>query len=110
MNLDEKRNIIVYINMFVHYPQSHNANTICTNFNEFFEKENLLKSINDQNCYVMINSAPFNEKESLQIEIGLKSNKTLINKEVIISKLKEFVQDYFKNQINEIKVEFTNNN
>ena len=105
MELCEKRDVVIYINMFVHYPQTFNANTISNKFNVFF-KEYFIDSVSNQECYVMINSAPHNETELLKIEVCFDENVTLINKENMILKLKEFVINYFNNQIKDLNVEF----
>lgn len=114
MNLSEKRNITIYIKMFVHYPEAYNANTISNKFNIYFKKyffENkFIDSIYNQDCYVMINSAPHNEEEALEIEVCFDKNEVKsINKETIILNWKEFVIDYFNNQIQDINIRFVSN-
>lgn len=114
MDLFEKRNITIYIKMFVHYPEAYNANAISNKFNmyfkEYFSENKFIDYIYNQDCYVMINSAPYDEEESLEIEVCFDKNEvTSINKEAIILNWKEFVIDYFNNQIKDIDIEFVNN-
>lgn len=89
-------NINVYINLFVHYPETYNANTINNNFNIFF-----MECINSD---VMINSAPHNEEESIKIEVYIKG--TNIDKENFILKCNKFVLNYFNNKLKDINVIF----
>lgn len=96
MNLDNKTTI--YINMFVHYPEAFNAGSISGKFKEYLANT-------CQECYVMINSAPSSEEESLKMEIITTSE----NKETITINLKEFIKDYFNNQIRKIDIEFVSN-
>ena len=93
-------NINVYINMFVHYPETYNAYIIENKFNSFW-KEYFYNS----ECYVMVNSAPHTEEESVLIEYSL-AKEVL---DVIISNFKQFVLNYFNNQIKTIDVKCIDN-
>lgn len=114
MNVYEKRDIIIYINMFVHYPETYNANTISSKFNsylnEYFFVNKIIDAIYNHDCYVKINSAPHSQEESLKIEVCFFNNKlTSIDKETILLKLKEFVIDYFNSQIKDYNIEYVSN-
>lgn len=114
MSIYKKRDIIIQINMFVYYPETYNAYTISNKFNsylkEYFLENKFIDSSYNQECSVVINSTPQNVKEALKIEIYFVKNEvTSINKETVILKLKEFVTDYFNNQIKDINIEFVSN-
>ena len=111
MNLHEKVDMIVYVNMFVHYPETYNAYTIRNKFNsyfkEYFSNNKLMDSIYNKDCFVMINSAPHTEEELMKIEVCLaKRIDELINMETFVLNCKEFIVDYFNSKIKNIDIEF----
>lgn len=109
MNFNDKNGIIIYINIFVHYPETYNAYTITNKFNSYFKDVFPNDKFNDKDCYVMLNSAPHTEEESLKIEVSLvKSLAELLNIEMFVLNCKEFVVDYFNNRIKDIDIEFVN--
>ena len=114
MEISGKRNIIVDINMFVHYPETYNANTISNKFSRYFKECILENKITDfvynLESYVMINTAPHSEEELLKIDFCFTGDEvTLINKETFILDLKCFIIDYFNNKIKDIRVEIVSN-
>lgn len=107
MNLNEKKDVLIFINMYVHYQEAYNANTISNSFNNYYFEHKLLNSLDNPKCYVMINSAPHSEEESIKIEISLNQNDfEKLEKEMVILNIKEFVKTYFKGQIKVIEVLF----
>lgn len=105
MNRNDIIEIKIYINLFVHYPNAYSSNMITEKFNNHLIKEDLYLIYNPK-CYVMVNSAPHSEEESIKIEISSLQKDILNNNEDIILDLKEFTQGYFNNQINNIEVDF----
>lgn len=105
MNLNEKNNINIFINMYVHYAETFNAYTISNRFYNYFLEHKSLFSLNNPECYVKINSAPHCEEELIKIEIIL-SPKDYEYIDKTIENLKDFVREYFNNQIKQIEVNF----
>lgn len=105
MNLNEKNSINIFINMYVHYVETFNAYTISNRFNNYFLEHKTLFSLDNPECYVKINSAPHCEEELIKIEIKL-SPKDYEYIDKAIENLKEFVREYFNNQIKQIDIIF----
>ena len=108
MSMD-KKNIMIYVNLFVHYPEVYNSNTISTKLNNCFKECFLGNELIDlsykQECYVMIKSAPHSEVELINVEIcNLKLESKLMNK--VIIKLEKDINEYFNNQLMRINIEF----
>ena len=104
-----EKNTKIYINIFVHYPEVYNANTICEKLNFYFKPlfsdNNLIDYID--NCYVMINSAPHNEEELIEVEFNsYKKEMLLLIKDTISIKVEELIMQYFNNQITNILIKF----
>ena len=107
-----KNNFKIYINIYLHYPEVVNSTIINDKinvfFNEYFSNNKLIDSSFDGNTYVMINSAPHNENQNIEIDVvfsneideSLRSGK-------FESDVKEFLSVYFNKQIKEIYVNFT---
>lgn len=97
----------IYINMFVHYPEIYNANTISNNLIKYINDSDVFKLINSPQYYVMINSAPHSEEELIKVEINIdRNNVAFINKDKLTSALNNFVENSFNNRIKVINVEF----
>lgn len=100
MNLNNDKDIQVFITMFVHYPETLNSNSISNNFNKLFVDNNLFDLFDNLKCYVDIKSAPCNEEEFLKIEINLgKYKDNIFDKEKLILILNKYVNDSFKIKI-----------
>lgn len=97
----------IYLNMFVHYPEIYNANTISNHLIKYINDSDVFKLINNPQCYVMINSAPHSEEELIKVEINIdRNNVTFINKDKLTATLNNFVENFFNNRIKVINVEF----
>lgn len=100
MNLNNDKDIQVFITMFVHYPETLNSNSISNNFNKFFVDNNLFDLFDNLKCHVEIKSAPGAEEEFLKIEINLgKYKDNIFDKEKLILILNKYVNDSFKIKI-----------
>lgn len=111
MSLYNIREINIYINMFVHYPEIYNANTISNNFSSYLKNKSLFNEAYNQDCNVMINSAPHIVDESLEIKIIFgEDDVILVDKDAIILNLKKFIIEYFNNQVKDISIEFIRKN
>ena len=97
----------IFINMFVHYPETYNANTISNNFIKCINDSNVFKFSNNPKCHVIINSAPHSEEELIKVEFNIGSNSDVLNnKEEVTKVLKNFVNNYFNNQFKVLSIEF----
>lgn len=72
---------MIYINIFIHYPETYNETIISDKIKENF---------NDYDFFVKVKSAPHSENEMIVIE-----NKDLINEEKII-KIRDFILNYLE--------------
>lgn len=97
----------IFINMFVHYPETYNANTISNNFIKCINDSNVFKFINNPKCYIMIHSAPHSEEELIKVEFNIdRNNDVFTNTEELTKVSKNFVNNYFNNQIKVLSIEF----
>ena len=100
MNLNNDKDIQVFITMFVHYPETLNSNSISNNFNKFFVDNNLFDLFDNLKCHVEIKSAPGDEEEFLKIEINFgKYKDNIFDKEKLILILNKYVNDSLKIKI-----------
>lgn len=70
---------MIYINIFVHYPETYNETIVSNIFKEYFK---------DNNLYVKVKSAPSNENEMIVVKTD--------NQEEDLLKLKEFIFNHFQ--------------
>ena len=73
---------MIYINIFVHYPETYNETIVSNIFKEYFK---------DNNLYVKVKSAPSNENEMIVVKTD--------NQEEDLLKLKEFIFNHFQIRI-----------
>ena len=105
--LNNEREVIVFVNLFAHYPEAYNAAVINDILNGYFKQSFEELNINlNNNCHVMINSAPANENEMIIIDILLQDKQVII-KEEIITKWKEYIISFFNNLIKDVVIRFS---
>lgn len=105
--MSDKTDLVIYINMYVHYPETYNAYTISNKFNSYFNEYFLNNEFTyKQDCDVMLNSIPSMEDETIRINVCIpKKLDVLINIETFTLDCKKFVTEYFNNQIKNIEIE-----
>ena len=59
---------MIYINIFVHYPETYNETIVSNIFKEYFK---------DNNLYVKVKSAPSNENEMIVVKTDNKEEDLL---------------------------------
>ena len=101
----------IFVNIYAHYPIGYNGTVIGDKLNKYFVNyfcnNRLINSKYSENCYVMINSAPHSEKESIVVEIVFSEFiDESLNKEKTSLELKEFIREHFNNYIDEIDIKF----
>ncbi len=106
--MNDKLDLVIYINMFVHYPETFNSSAICNKLNSYFNKYLLNNDFTyNLNCDVMINSAPHIEDESIVMEVDLYKNIDDSSiKETFVQDFKKIVAEYFDNRIKNVEIKF----
>lgn len=109
--INNQNDINIYINLYVHYPETFNGTIINDKLKEYFDKYFLsCKIINTEiviNSDVMINSLSHFENEIVEIKVSFdKQLDNLINKEVIKKEWEQHIKNFFNSNIKEVNIVF----
>lgn len=103
VNNKNKDSLIMYVNIYAHYPQAYNGAVIGEKIYKLINEKigNILATNND--CNVYIQSAPVGEEELILIDITFKDN-TKEDKKELLEKIKEVISICLNNRIKDIRI------